>query len=103
MLSQSDPLPKLLQEIKLGRVRPTDAGLRAITESWLETYARVLEGAAAWRLDRTSLVRVDPLPRLELLEAAGVAGNDHPAVVRLRQLYQDLLTQIPERSVVKPT
>jgi len=32
---QSDPLIKLLQQVRLGRMKPTDAGLRAVTESWM--------------------------------------------------------------------
>ncbi len=30
-ISQSDPLTKLLEQVKLGRMKPTDAGLRAVT------------------------------------------------------------------------
>src|SRR5215813_4686673 len=37
-ISHSDPLIKLLQQVRLGRMKPTDAGLRAITESWLGSY-----------------------------------------------------------------
>ncbi len=29
-ISQSDPLTKLLEQVKLGRMKPTDAGLRAV-------------------------------------------------------------------------
>jgi hypothetical protein len=32
-LLQSDPLIKLLQEVRLGRMKATDPGLRAVTES----------------------------------------------------------------------
>ena len=41
-LLQSDPLIKLLQEVRLGRMKATDAGLRAVVESWIGTYAQVL-------------------------------------------------------------
>ncbi|MBH0193859.1 MAG: hypothetical protein HP492_19210, partial [Nitrospira sp.] len=34
-ISHSDPLIKLLHQVRLGRMKPADAGLRAITESWL--------------------------------------------------------------------
>ena len=103
MLSQADPLPKLLQEIKLGRVRSTDAGLQAIVDSWLETYVSVLKNAGPWRLDRTSLRRLDPLPRVELLRGAGVMPDDHPSVVQLRQVYQGLLSQVHEPSASRPS
>ena len=77
-LSVSDPLVKLLQEVKLGRMKPTDAGLRAVTESWLETYRHLLDTAPS--LDRTALLRIDPSPRVDILIGAGVLGDDHPAV-----------------------
>ncbi|MDH4252522.1 MAG: hypothetical protein OEV27_15185, partial [Nitrospira sp.] len=41
-IAQSDPLIKLLQQVRLGRMKPTDAGLRAVTESWLGTYEKAL-------------------------------------------------------------
>ena len=42
-ISQSDPLTKLLEQVKLGRMKPTDAGLRAVTDSWLGTYRKIIE------------------------------------------------------------
>jgi hypothetical protein len=89
-ISQSDPLTKLLQEVKLGRMKPTDAGLRAITESWLSTYGKVLETSG---LDRTALLRLDPSPRLEVVIAAGVLPADHAAVVSLRAAFQRALSK----------
>ena len=100
-LSHADPLPKLLQEIKLGRVHRTDAGLQAIVESWLDTYLTVLSGAGAWRLDQTSVRRLDPLPRLELLHEAGVIPHDHPSAARLREAYQQILTALQARATGK--
>lgn len=88
---QSDPLIKLLQEVKLGRMKPTDAGLRAITESWLGTYKKVLETA---RLDRTAVLRLDPSPRLEVLIEAGVLPADHAGAAALRSAFQKLLFEI---------
>ena len=37
-ISQSDPLTKLLEQVKLGRMKPADAGLRAVIDSWMDTY-----------------------------------------------------------------
>lgn len=95
-LSQSDPIVKLLQEIKLGRMKPTDPGLRAITEAWLGTYQKVLENAQA--LDRIILRRLDPLPRLDLLIAAGILPADHPGVMSLRASFEQALRDNQARS-----
>ena len=85
---QSDPLIKLLQEVKLGRMKPTDAGLRAITESWLNTYRKVIETSV---LDRTALVRLDPSPRLDVLIHADILPADHAAVASLRAVFEKAL------------
>jgi hypothetical protein len=87
-LSQADPLVKLLQEVRLGRMKPTDAGLRAITGAWLDTYRQVLGEAG---LDRESLRRLDPGPRLEMLIAAGILMADDAAVASLRAAYESTL------------
>jgi hypothetical protein len=89
-LSQSDPLIKLLNEVRLGRMKPADPGLRAITESWLSTYRQVLESISG--LDRSSLIRLDPSPRLDMLIAADMIPADHGAVVSLRSSFQRALT-----------
>ena len=87
-LSQSDPIIKLLQQVKLGRMKPSDAGLRAITEAWLGTYHKVLDTV---QLDRAALVRLDPAPRLAVLIDAGVLAADHQAVTSLRTLFDKRL------------
>lgn len=92
-LSQSDPLIKLLQEVKLGRMKPADPGLRAITESWIGTYKKVLETAG---LDRTALARLDPSPRLAVLEDAGVLPADHAGAAALRAAFENVLSAAPE-------
>jgi hypothetical protein len=89
-LSASDPIIKLLQEVKLGRMKPTDAGLRAITESWIESYRHVLQSVK--ELDRAGLLRLDPRPRLEVLITAGVLLDSHPAVTTLRTAFEQMLT-----------
>lgn len=55
-LLQSDPLIKLLQEVRLGRMKATDPGLRAVTESWMAVYSQVLQSQP---------VSADLLPRLD--------------------------------------
>jgi hypothetical protein len=89
-LCQSDPLIKLLQEVKLGRMKPTDPGLRAITESWLSTYKKAIETSG---LDRAALLRLDPSPRLNVLVEAGVLPADHAAVASLRAAFQQALSK----------
>ena len=89
-LCQSDPLIKLLNEVRLGRMKPADPGLRAITESWLSTYRQVLESAAG--LDRSLLIRLDPSPRLDMLIAADMIPADHGPVLSLRSMFQRVLS-----------
>jgi len=88
-ISQADPIPKLLQEVLLGRKKADDPGLRAITESWLAVYRQVLETSLT--LDRASLLRLDPSPRLEILIAAGVLRAALPAVQTLRTTFDQRL------------
>ncbi len=97
-LSQADPIVKLLQEVKLGRMKPSDPGLRAITESWLMTYERVL--AKAPGVGRAALLRLDPEPRLKLLIDVGVLPDTHRGMQSLRAVFQKALagTQAPSAS-----
>ncbi len=88
-LSESDPLSKLLREVKLGRMKPTDAGLRAMTDAWLNTYRDVLEKADV--LDLQALRRLDPSPRLDMLAENGMITQDDAVVVELRTVYQQAL------------
>lgn len=93
-ISQSDPLIKLLQQVRLGRMRPTDAGLRAVTESWLETYERALGMEGLTRFD---LRRLDPTPRLTVLVEVGVLTDDHPSVTSLEAFYHQALARVAEQ------
>lgn len=89
-ISQSDPLIKLLQQVRFGRMKPTDVGLRAVTESWLELYANALgtEG-----LTQSDLRRLNPAPRLEVLIEVGVLTEDHPGVTSLKVSYDRALAR----------
>jgi len=84
-ICQSDPIIKLLQQVTLGRMKPTDAGLRAVTESWLKTYRQVVETAP---LSRRALARIDPGPRIEVLVHAGVLDPGDEAVQGLRLSFE---------------
>ena len=87
-LSQGDPLIKLLEQVKLGRMKPTDPGLRAVMETWLRTYSKTLEEAAGW--DALSLRRIDPRPRLAVLKDHGVLPDDHAFAKLLFETYERL-------------
>ena len=84
-ISQSDPLTKLLEQVKLGRMKPTDAGLRAVTDSWLGTYQKMIESTG---LSRQSLRRIDPHPRLAMLIECGVLTGEQQAVTTLRASFE---------------
>lgn len=84
-ISQSDPLVKLLQQVKLGRMKPTDPGLQAITESWLATYSKVITTTSQ---SKQMLRRIDPMPRVAELIHAGVLPPEHPAVIALNSAYE---------------
>ena len=89
---QSDPLIKLLQQVRLGRMKPTDAGLRAVTESWLGTYERAL---AMDGLTQSHLHRLNPVPRLAVLIDVGVLTHDHPGVESLTAAYDRAVACAP--------
>jgi len=92
-VSQSDPLIKLLEQVKLGRMQSADAGLRAITVSWLDTYRKVVEAGG---LSREALRRLDPIPRLAVLIDEGVLPHDHQAVTSLQVSYESALQRATE-------
>jgi hypothetical protein len=95
-IAQSDPIVTLLQQVKLGRMRANDPGLRAITESWLNTYRKVLESPSG--LDETSLLRLDPSPRLDVLVNSGVLKADDRAVAALREAFRRSLSTVQGRA-----
>jgi hypothetical protein len=83
-ISQSDPLTKLLEQVKLGRMKPTDSGLRAVTDSWLGTYRKIIESGG---LTSQALRRIDPQPRLAELIECGVLTSEQPVVDALRTSF----------------
>lgn len=92
-ISQSDPLTKLLEQVKLGRMKPTDPGLRAITGSWLGTYQKVIESGG---LTRRALRRIDPHPRLAVLIECGVLTDEQQAVAALRASFEQAVATATE-------
>lgn len=89
---QSDPLIKLLQQVRLGRLKPTDTGVRAIAESWLETYGEAL---ATNGLTQSCLRRLNPAPRLAVLIDVGVLTDNHPGVKSLTAAYDRAVACAP--------
>ncbi|MCP9469437.1 MAG: hypothetical protein NNA31_05475 [Nitrospira sp.] len=92
-IAQVDPLIKLIHQVRLGRLKPADAGLRAVTESWIETYERML---ALEGLTRSGLRRLDPAPRVAVLIEVGVLAPDHQAVERLSASFHRAMAASPE-------
>ncbi|HEV8327250.1 MAG TPA: hypothetical protein VGQ08_07175 [Nitrospiraceae bacterium] len=85
IISQSDPLIKLLEQVKLGRMEPTDAGLRAVTHSWIGTYQKIIESGG---FTRQALRRIDPNPRVAILIECGVLTGEQQAVTALRTSFE---------------
>jgi len=92
-ISQSDPLTKLLEQVKLGRMKPADAGLRAVIDSWLGTYQKVIESGG---FTRQALRRIDPHPRLAMLIECGVLTGEQQAVAALRTSFERAVTAATE-------
>ena len=92
-ISQSDPLTKLLEQVKLGRMKPTDAGLRAVTASWMGTYQKVIESGG---LTSQALRRIDPHPRVAILIECGVLTGEQQAVTALRTSFERAIAAATE-------
>lgn len=92
-ISQSDPLIKLIDQVRLGRMQATDAGLRVIVESWLATYQKVI---GTQGLTKQALRRIDPSPRLAVLTENGVLPSDHPAATALQSGYREAVDRVAD-------
>jgi hypothetical protein len=92
-ISQSDPLTKLLEQVKLGRMKPTDAGLRAVTDSWMSTYQKIIEAGG---FTSQALRRIDPHPRLAVLIECGVLTDGQRAVTALRASFWQAIAAATE-------
>ena len=92
-ISQSDPLTKLLEQVKLGRMKTADAGLRAVIDSWMGTYQRIIESGG---FTSQALRRIDPHPRLAVLIECGVLTDEQQAVTALRTSYERAVASATE-------
>lgn len=92
-ISQSDPLTKLLEQVKLGRMKPADVGLRAVIDSWMGTYQKIIESGG---FTSQALRRIDPHPRLAVLIECGVLTDEQQAVTTLRTSYERAVASATE-------
>jgi hypothetical protein len=92
-ISQSDPLIKLINEVRHGRMKPTDAGLHAVTDSWIATYQKVIESGG---FTRQALRRLDPHPRVAILIECGVLTNEPQAVADLLASFERAMAAATE-------
>jgi hypothetical protein len=96
LLQRSDPIPKLLPQVRLGRMPKNSEALTAILDSWLEVFIQVLKDAQAV-LDMVGVLRLDPNPRIAVLVEAGVLAEDHPHVKTLRDAWSEALRAAQQR------
>ena len=76
---------KRKSRVKLGRMKPADAGLRAVTDLWMGTYQKVIESGG---FTSQTLRRIDPNPRLAILIEYGVLTGEQQAVTALRTSFE---------------
>src|SRR6476469_7704416 len=84
-ISHSDPLIKLLEQVRLGRMTRSDPGVRVITDTWVATHRNAV---ATTGLTKQALRRIDPSPRLDLLAQEGLLPVDHAAARELLADFQ---------------
>jgi hypothetical protein len=76
---------KRKSRVKLCRMKPADAGLRAVTHSWIGTYQKIIESGG---FTRQALRRIDPNPRVAILIECGVLTGEQQAVTALRTSFE---------------
>jgi hypothetical protein len=91
-ISQSDPLTKLLEQVRLGRMKRADPGLRVIIDSWLSTYRKAVVSPG---LTKQALRRLDPSPRLDVLRQEGMLPPEHAEARALIAEFQQALKDAP--------
>src|SRR2546428_13897664 len=96
MLQRSDPSPKLLPQVRLGRMPKDSRALTAILESWLEAVVQVLKDAHGV-LDVGGVLRLGPNPRIAVLVEAGVLAEDHLHVKSLPDAWSEALRAAQQR------
>ena len=66
-------------------MKPTDVGLRAVIDSWMGTYQKVIESGG---FTVQGLRRIDPNPRVAILIECGVLTGEQQAVTDLRTSFE---------------
>jgi hypothetical protein len=97
MLQRSDPIPKLLPQVRLGRMPKDSPALIAILESWLEAFVQVLKDGQTV-LNVEGVLRLDPNPRIAVLVEAGVLAEDQPDVRTVRDTWSAALQAARQRA-----
>ncbi len=95
LLQRSDPIPKLLPQVRIGRMPKDSPALAAILESWLEAFVQVLKDGQAV-LNVEGVLRLDPNPRIAVLVEAGVVTENQPDVQAVRDAWATAL-QVAEK------
>jgi len=96
MLQRSDPIPKLLPQVRLGRMAKDSPALIAILESWLEAFVQVLKDGQPV-LNVEGVLRLDPNPRIAVLIEAGVLADDQPHVQTVRDAWAEAMRAAQQR------
>ena len=97
LLQRSDPIPKLLPQVRLGRMPRDSPALQAIISSWLEAFVAVLKDGERV-LDVNGVLRLDPNPRLAVLVEAGLVEGNDPHVQIARSAYATVLQAVQQRA-----
>ena len=96
MLQRSDPIPKLLPQVRLGRMPKDSPALIAILESWLEAFVQVLKDGRPV-LNVEGVRRLDPNPRIAVLIEAGVLTENQPYVQAVRDAWEAAMQAAQQR------
>jgi hypothetical protein len=99
LLHRTDPIPKLLPQVRLGRMPKDSPALQAIISSWLEAFVTVLKDGES-TLDVNGVLRLDPNPRLEVLHEAGMLAVTDPNAQAARTAYSSALEAARHRADV---
>ena len=99
LLQRSDPIPKLLPQVRLGRMARDSPALQAIISSWLEAFVTVLKDGETV-LDVNGVRRLDPNPRLAVLVEAGLVADNDPHVQGARSAYTTILQAVQQRAEI---
>nr|MBI3613064.1 hypothetical protein [Nitrospirota bacterium] len=97
MLQRSDPIPKLLPQVRIGRMPKDSPALIAILESWLEAFVQVLKDGQAV-LNVEGVLRLDPGPRIAVLVESGVLAENQPYVQAVRDAWSAALRAAQQRA-----